>query len=239
MGAVNKKVAIVQSNYIPWKGYFDLINLVDEFVLYDDVQYTRRDWRNRNLIKTPGGLAWLTIPVEAKGHYHEAIRHVRIADPAWGRRHWATLEHTYGRAAHFDDYRRPFEPLYLATREPSLSLTNRAFIETICGLLGIATRISWSWEHPRAEGRTDRLIAICKSLQARVYVSGPAARAYLDEASFHAEGIEVQWMDYSGYPDYRQLHGPFEHGVTILDLLFNEGPAASRYLKTFAGAGRE
>jgi hypothetical protein len=230
---MTKKVAIVQSNYIPWKGYFDLINGVDEFVLYDDAQYTRRDWRNRNLIKTPSGLRWLTIPVDVKGKYHQRIRDTRIADVGWGKRHWSTLAHAYARAAHFGDYRDVLEPLYLGPPQPLLSLTNRAFIDTLCAVLGIRTRITWSWEHPSAEGRSERLLMICKSVGARAYVSGPAAKGYLDEALFRAEGIDVQWCDYSGYPEYRQLNGPFEHGVSILDLLFNEGPAAHRFLKTF------
>src|SRR5688572_18851386 len=95
---MTRKVAIVQSSYIPWKGYFDLINMVDEFVLYDDVQYTRRDWRNRNRIKTAAGLKWLTIPVEVKGKYHQLIRDTRIAEPRWGERHWAMLAQNYSGA---------------------------------------------------------------------------------------------------------------------------------------------
>src|SRR5438046_4323553 len=98
-----RKAAIVQSNYIPWKGYFDLIRRVDEFILYDDVQYTRRDWRNRNLIKTPQGLRWLTIPVEVKGKYYQSIRDTKIADPVWAASHWQTIVHNYGRAPHVRD----------------------------------------------------------------------------------------------------------------------------------------
>ena len=99
-----KTVAIVQSCYIPWKGYFDLINLVDEFILYDDRQYTRRDWRNRNRIKTPQGSQWLTIPVEVKGRYDQRIDETRISDPDWAEQHWKTLTHNYASAPHFDDY---------------------------------------------------------------------------------------------------------------------------------------
>src|ERR1041384_7029573 len=101
---MQKMVAIVQSNYIPWKGYFDMIRGVDEFVLYDDVQYTRRDWRNRNRIKTAQGTQWLTIPVEVKGKYLQAIKETKISDPSWGRTHWRTLCHSYNRAPHFRDF---------------------------------------------------------------------------------------------------------------------------------------
>ncbi len=231
---MHKRAAIVQSNYIPWKGYFDLINLVDEFILFDDVQYTRRDWRNRNQIKTPTGLQWLTVPVEVKGKYDQLIRDTQIADSGWGKRHWATIAQNYSRAEHFGDYKETFESLYFS-RHQSLSLCNRAFIEAVCGILDIGTRLTWSWEHPPANGRNERLISICKSVGAGIYISGPAAKDYLDETLFQAEGIQVQWMDYGGYPIYRQLYGSFEHGVTILDLILNEGPNARRYMKSFSG----
>jgi hypothetical protein len=228
-----RSAAIVQSNYIPWKGYFDLINLVDEFILYDDVQYTRRDWRNRNLIKTPNGLEWLTIPVEVKGKYYQKIRETRVGDAAWATKHWKSLVHNYGKAPYFRTYAEKFEALYLECREEMLSRVNRRFIEAICGLLGIEARLSWSMDYPLEEGQSERLAGLCKAVGADHYLSGPSARAYMDEAAFEREGISVSYMDYSGYPEYRQLHGPFEHGVTVLDLLFNEGPGAHRFMKSF------
>lgn len=231
---MGRRVAIVQSNYIPWKGYFDLINSVDEFILFDDVQYTRRDWRNRNLIKTPRGTQWLTIPVEVKGKYHQKIRETQIADPRWGRHHWEAIVHNYSRAAYFPALREPVEALYLAELPSSLSQSNRVFIDAICRMLGIQTRISWSWEYSFPEERNERLIALCKGAGGTTYLSGPAARSYLDEALFRAEGIDVEWMDYTTYPKYRQLHGPFEHSVTVLDLIFNEGPEARSFMKSFA-----
>ena len=98
-----KKVAIVQSNYVPWKGYFDLIGMVDEFVLLDEVQFTRRDWRNRNKIKTPQGLTWLTIPVVSKGKYEQKISETRISDPGWCEKHWRTLQQNYRKAAGYEE----------------------------------------------------------------------------------------------------------------------------------------
>lgn len=226
-----KRVAIVQSNYIPWKGYFDLIRLCDEFILYDDVQYTRRDWRNRNRIKSPTGLQWLTIPVEVTGKYHQRIRDTRISDPDWGRKHWTTLTHNYAKAPFFGYYRDVFEPLYLSTREPFLSEVNRLFIAAIARILGVQTLLCWSSDYPLVEGRSERLVQLCVESGATVYLSGPAAKGYLDEALFTEAGIGVEWMDYSGYPEYPQLFGGFQHGVTILDLLFNTGPNAARYMK--------
>src|SRR5689334_11819479 len=151
-GLPMKKVAVVQSNYIPWKGYFDLINSVDEFILFDDVQYTRRDWRNRNLIKTPRGLEWLTIPVAVQGRYHQKICDTQVSGAGWGSEHWASLQHNYAKAPHFERYRGVFEPLY-QRRDSSLSAVNHSFIRAICGILGIATRISWSMDYrPLKEG---------------------------------------------------------------------------------------
>lgn len=225
-----KTIAIVQSNYVPWKGYFDLIRSVDEFVLYDDMQFTRRDWRNRNRIKTPSGLQWLTIPVQVKGRYHQTIRETRISDPDWPAGHWRSLALAYGRAPFFADTAAWLEPLYRGAVQQGLSAINRHFLAAICARLGIATPLVDCTAY-RLEGeRSARLASICAQAGASTYVSGPAARDYLDEGAFAAHGIAVRWFDYSGYPEYPQLWGAFEHGVSILDLLFNTGPAAPDYL---------
>lgn len=225
-----KTIAIVQSSYIPWKGYFDLIRSVDEFVLFDDVQYTRRDWRNRNKIKTAQGIKWLTIPVEVKGRYHQRIRDAVVSDPTWAQTHWQSLQHSYGRADFFSDFKATFESLYLGMTERHLSQINRRFIEAVCNVLQIRTPLRWSSEYDLVDGATQRLVAICKQAGATEYLSGPSARNYLDEQLFHDAGIRVRYMDYSGYPEYRQLHPPFEHAVSVLDLIFNEGPNAATFL---------
>lgn len=235
---MDKRIAISQSNYIPWKGYFDMLNLVDEFVLYDDVQYTRRDWRNRNRIKTAQGPQWLTIPVQVKGKYFQKICDTVVSEPDWGRTHWRSLEHAYARSPHFADYAPVFRSLYDQSPGDNLSAINRAWIERINGLLGITTRLSWSSDYRLEEDRNRRLISICKQAGASDYYSGPAARCYLDESAFAAEGIRVHWMDYGGYPEYPQLHPPFDHSVSVLDLLFSVGPDAPRYLKSFPCACR-
>ena len=225
-----KTVAIVQSNYIPWKGYFDLMRSVDELVLYDDVQYTRRDWRNRNRLKSPDGPRWLTIPVQVKGRYLQRIDETLTSEPDWSSRHWSTLVAWYGRAPFFQHYRPLLEPLYLDTRERHLSKINRQFLETLARLLGIQTPLTLSSDYEAAGRKTERLLDICRAAGARRYVSGPAARAYLQEERFRAAGIEVAWIDYEGYPEYPQLYPPFEHRVSVLDLLFNVGEAAPRYM---------
>ncbi len=232
-----KTVAIIQSNYIPWKGYFDIINMSDEFILFDEAQYTRRDWRNRNKIKTPNGVMWLTIPVKVKGLYHQLIRETEVMDKRWGREHWKTLCHVYGRAPYFDQYRAFFEELYLTVSEEEtfLSQINYRFLKAICGLLGICTPLTWSHDYELLDGKTERVLGLCLQVGATVYLSGPSARAYLDEAQFTAVNMRVEYMDYSGYPEYHQLYPPFEHAVSILDLIFNEGPDAPRFMKSFGG----
>ncbi len=227
----DKTVAVVQSNYIPWKGYFDLIRASDTFVLYDDVQYTRRDWRNRNRIKTATGVQWLTIPVEVKGRYTQKIREVRISDDRWRDDHWKAIRLAYGRAPHFKEFAGPVEHLYSTAESPWLSEINRHFIAGLCDLLGISRELRSSSEFSLSDGKTERLLNLCRSLDATRYLSGPAAKDYLDVELFANAGIAVDWMQYDGYPTYPQLHGTFEHGVTILDLLFNTGRDAMSYLR--------
>jgi hypothetical protein len=233
MGITGKRVAVSQSNYIPWKGYFDLINIVDEFILYDDMQYTKRDWRNRNKIKTATGVKWLTIPVNVKGKYRQRICDTTISDPLWARKHWDSLRHSYSHAACFVEYKGFFEDLYLGTEEPLLSKVNSRFLTAVCGLLGITTRISWSMDFNLVEGKTERLVDLCLQSGATEYISGPAAKSYIDEAQFAQVGIGLSYMDYADYPEHEQLYPPFEHGVSILDLLFNVGSKATSYMKSF------
>ena len=228
-----KKVVITQSNYIAWKGYFDSINMADELVLYDDMQYTRRDWRNRNKVKTKDGVKWLTIPVEVKGKYFQKINETKISDPKWGLDHWNVILHNYGKAPYFNEYKGIFENLYLNTTEEYLSKINFNFIKAICEILGIKTNIRWSSEFKLLEDRNERLIDICKKLDASDYFSGPAAKFYMDEPLFEKNGIRVHYVDYSGYPEYKQLHGDFDHAVSILDLIFCEGPNATTFMKSF------
>jgi hypothetical protein len=230
---MGKRLAIVQSNYIPWKGYFDLINLVDEFILFDDMQYTRRDWRNRNRIKTPNGTRWLTIPVRVKGRYRQSIRETVVSDPDWALRHWQTIVHSYSRARYFETYRRQFEELYLQSTEKHLSQINYRFLTAICQMLGIDTTLSWSMDYDIVEGKTERLVNLCEQTGASEYVSGPTAQGYIDEDLFADAGIAVSYIDYAGYPEYEQLFSPFEHQVSIIDLIFNTGPDATKYLKSF------
>lgn len=228
-----RKVLITQSNYVPWKGYFDSINFVDVVVLYDDMQYTRRDWRNRNIIKTANGTQWITIPVEVKGKYFQKINETKIADPRWADAHWQTLRHAYGKAPCFSTVKDFVEPLYRNCKEEYLSQVNYRFLKACCDFLGITTEFRWSSEFELKGDRSEKLLNICQELGADVYYSGPAAKEYMDVALFERNNIKVEWLDYSGYPEYPQLFGHFVHGVSILDLLFNTGDNARAYMKSF------
>ena len=226
-----KKVAILQSNYIPWKGYFDIIGSVDEFVLYDDMQYTKNDWRNRNKIKTQNGLQWLTIPLKQES-LAQKINETVITQPNWHIQHWKTLAQNYAKAPHFKTYKEQFESLYMNATQTHISEINRYFIDAINPILGIKTVIRDSREFVLADGKSERLLALCQELGASTYLSGPAASDYLDASIFKEAGIQVEWMDYGGYNEYHQLFPPFEHGVSVLDLIFNEGENAQNFMKS-------
>lgn len=227
-----KKIAILQSNYIPWKGYFDLINMVDEFVFYDEVQYTKNDWRNRNKIKTSQGIQWLTIPVRQET-LGQKIKDTKISDKKWNIKHWRTISQNYSKSKYFKEYKDIFEELYLNCNEEYLSQINYKFISTINGILGIKTKLRYSSEFELIDGQTEKLLNICKECEANSYLSGPAAKDYFDEELAEKENIQVEWMNYSGYQEYNQLFPPFEHGVSILDLIFNEGSNATKFMKSF------
>jgi hypothetical protein len=228
---LTRKAIITQSNYIPWKGYFDGIKNVDVFVVYDDMQYTRRDWRNRNLIKTVQGLKWLTIPVDVKGKYFQKINETRIAEKGWNNSHWDTIKQNYKSAKHYKEMSEWLEPLFRNCNYEFLTEVNMHFINGINNFLGVKTEIKYSSEFELAEEKNQRLVNICKDLEATDYFSGPAAKAYMDIDKFTHEKINVHYFDYSGYPEYNQLYKEFEHGVSIIDLILNEGYNSINFLK--------
>ena len=218
------KVAINQSNYISWKGYFDMIKSVDLFILYDDVQYTRRDWRNRNKIKTAHGLKWLTIPVNVKGKYFQKINETTISDKKWNLNHLKTIKGCYSKSQYFKDIIPLVEHLYVTANHERISEINFHFITGICDYLGINTKIVFSSEYDLSEQRkNERLIDICKQAGAKEYISGPLAKDYIVKDKFDEAGIRLTWMNYDDYLEYPQLHGDFVHKVSILDVLFNCG----------------
>ena len=227
---MNKKGIITQSNYIPWKGYFDSIKNVDVFVVYDDMQYTKRDWRNRNLIKTESGLKWLTIPVEVKGKYFQKINETKIAEKDWPINHWNIIKQSYKSAKYFKETSDWLEPIYKNCNFNYLTDVNMYFINSINEFLGIKTEILYSSNFELAEEKTQRLVDLCKELKITEYYSGPAAEAYMEIEKFTSENINVNYWNYQNYPKYTQLPGDFEHGVSIIDLIMNEGTNSNYYL---------
>jgi hypothetical protein len=229
-----KCIAILQSNYIPWKGYFDIINSVDEFVIFDDAQYTRRDWRNRNMIKTRNGLLWLTIPIKSKGRYEQKISETEIMEGNWAGKHFDSIRYNYGSALCFAEYEEIIQRAYQKANEIQyLSEVNKLFINLINSILGIKTKLSYSSEYECQGSNNEKIIGICKQVGAGEYLTGPAAMDYLQPDRFTKEGIEIKWIDYSGYPEYQQLFPPFEHKVSIIDLIFNKGEDAKFFMKSF------
>jgi len=224
-----KKVAIIQSNYLPWKGYFDIIRKVDVFVFLDDVQYTTRDWRNRNKIKTPeGGTKWISVPV--LGGRDQLIREARIDNSRnWPLKHLRALSHSYSKTPHFDRYFPHLEEILEGSYE-YLSELNRTLVRRVSNWLGILTEFVASESLNVPGTKEDKLIGILRRIGGTCYLSGPAARRYLAPDKFREAGIDLQYMDYSHYPDYPQISDPFEHGVTVLDLLFMKGEDAPDWI---------
>ena len=226
------KVAVIQSNYIPWKGYFDIINAVDLFIFYDDVQYTHRNWRNRNLIKTPAGLQWLSIPCGT--NTKRCIYEVTISNGPWQKKHWHAIELNYSRARYFKEYRPFFENIYLKNTWQNLSEFNQYLIKKISKeILNIDTVFKDSKDFRPVGKKEARILDLLKKCKATEYICGPLAKNYINEENFQSAGIKLEWMDYNGYPQYNQLFPPFSHNVSIIDLIFNEGPHATAYMKSF------
>lgn len=226
-----KKVAMLQSNYIPWKGVFDLIHRVDVFVFYDDVQYTKKDWRSRNKIPTKNGEIWLTVPVKTKGKFDQLICDTEIdTSTDWQAKHKKTLTLNYSKAPYFTDYSDLLDDFYTDHRWTNLSEMNRYMTETIARRLGITTEFVNGPEldcHGSKDG--EKVINICRKLDCDWFLNGPASKAFMDQAKFDAAGIELHYMDYA-YPKYHQRIYPFDHYVSVLDLLFNEGSNAPYYI---------
>ncbi|MDE0838079.1 MAG: WbqC family protein [Kiritimatiellae bacterium] len=221
-------ISISQSNYIPWKGYFDLIARSDVFVVYDDVQYTKNDWRNRNTIKTSTGTEWLTIPVR-QSSLGQTVCETRVASMIWKKKHPKTLQANYAGAKSFHSVKEQVFSWY-DIESDLLSEINLHFIKNICTYLGINTTLVDSRTLDLQGDRNERLVDACQKLGADTYLSGPSAQAYLDTDLFRQSDISVEWMDYAGYPPYEQRYPPFVHNVSVIDLIFAEGKNASNFL---------
>lgn len=224
-----KKVAIIQSNYIPWKGYFDIINDVDLFIFYDDVQYTKNDWRNRNKLKTTNGSEWISIPVSASSD--TLIYEVGFQNLQWTTKHFKTLTALYSKAPYFKRYKDFLEYVYMERKWSGLSEVNQFLIKTIsCDFLGIKAQFADSRSYEIEGKKMERLMSLLKYSGASTYISGPAAKDYIDKERFKDEDIDLIYKDYTKYIEYEQFHPPFDHNVSILDLLFHTGPDSPYFI---------
>jgi hypothetical protein len=222
------KIAILQSNYIPWKGVFDMINMADIFVFFDDVDFTKRDWRSRNKIKTANGDLWLTVPVK-KPSKGTKIYDIEIYNDGWQEKHFKTIKMAYKKSRYFNDYLPLLEDIYLNRTWKNLSQLNQFVTKLISELLGIKTQFINSKELETKGTKDDKLIEICKHLNAKSYISGPAAKDYIDIDKFKNENIDLEYIIYD-YPNYSQQHGTFNHFVSVLDVLFNCGKESNKYI---------
>lgn len=223
-------VAIDQPNYIPWKGYFDLIHDCDLFCFYNDVQYTTRDWRNRNKILTPNGEKWLSVPVG--NDTHRLICEVEMTDTAWQKNHFDTLRFAYSKAPFFKKYADFLEDVYLKKEWKYLyELDQYMTVHIAREFLGIQTRFVDSRDYVTHGVKHERLLSLIDSIgDVSVYVSGPAAKNYIVEQDYKDKGVALCWKNYDGYPEYPQKGDGCNHYVSILDLLFHVGDEAPWYI---------
>jgi hypothetical protein len=222
------KIGTIQSNFLPWRGYFDFIREVDLFIIHDDVQYTKGDWRNRNKIKTPRGAEWITVPV----HYRQSSQLIEDTEidnsRPWERNMLNRIQVSYQKAPYFEPY---FSELSDLLFEPARTISELNFrlIQWVCAHLEIKTPLTFSRDYHPQGAKTERLIGLLKQVDATTYLSGPSAKAYIEPELFEQAGIRLEYKVYD-YPEYKQLYPPFEPAVSVIDLLFMVGNEAKAYL---------
>ena len=227
------KIAISQSNYIPWKGYFDLIQSVDEFIFFDEVQFTRRDWRNRNLIRSSDRKKWLTIPIDNKGNYKEIISNIKVHNDNWKKVHLEILKQSYSKSDHFNEVYSFFNDCFSNLNTNKLSEINKTIIIKICNLLNFNTLFIDSKNISKSKKNTtasERLLEICIMRKANIYVTGLAAKNYLDEKIFNKNNIKVYWFDYGHTKAYKQPYQNFYENLSVVDCLMNCGKDKNKFL---------
>ena len=223
------KLAIIQPSYIPWKGYFEIIKDSDIFVFLDNVQYTVRDWRNKNFIKGPNGLIPLIVPV--KGGRDQLIRDARIDNFwHWQYKHRESLIHSYSHAPYFKKYFFLVEEIYVNNKWEHLSELDTFIIKELAQILDLNTEFHYASDIGIDDRKTQLIMSMCDHFNSEIYISGPRAQAYVEKDLLDKTGIEIIYKDYANYRKYPQLFGPFVHGVSILDTLFNCGEDTLRYI---------
>lgn len=223
------RAVILQPMYLPWMGYFGMIETADVFVFYDDVQFVRRSWQRRNKIKVPNGdFTWLTVPVEKD--FEQQINEVQLKESDWQDTHWQSIHHSYANSPYFETYADELEDIY-DQEWTKLRELNTNIIETLCECFGITdTEFRFSSEIDLTGAKTDRLINILTEIDADEYVSGPGAREYMEPEKFDSAGIDLFWHEFD-HPEYEQIHGEFVSHLSAIDLLFHCGPDAGELIR--------
>ena len=226
------RLAVLQSNYIPWKGYFDLMAAADLFIVYDSVQYTKNDWRNRNILVSKSGPVWLTIPINTAGRADQPINAATIGDPRWARKHWQTASQLLARRPSFHLFEQDWAQWFTEVAEMThLHDINVYLLRKIADQLHISTPITDDSDYALTQDSpTGKLVQLCELVGASGYLTGPAGLNYLELDQFRSKGIGVDVIDYGHYPTYPQVSEEFRHGVSVLDLLANTGPEAPDHL---------
>ena len=224
-----KTIAISQSNYLPWAGYFKLIDSVDEFIFFDEVQYTRRDWRNRNKIILDKKIKWLSLSVENKGNFKEQINKIKVSDKNWKEKHMQILTYAYKKYPYFDKVIKFLDEI-LDKEEIFLSKINQKTIINIAKFLGIKTKFYNSVDltlfNQTKSDASSRLVEICKIRKANKYISGPAAKNYLNLSKFELEDIKINWFDYNTKKEM------IDENLSIIHMLMKHGKNKKEILKT-------
>ena len=230
VSASRRTAVILQPSYLPWLGYFAQLERSDVFVIYDDVQFDKESWRNRNRIKTAHGPQWLTVPVLTKGKNFPTNRDIAINNAVdWRRKHLASIQQSYSKAPFIADYFPLFQRLYAREWKFLIDL-NLASFEALTNALGLRREIRLSSELSVGGASVPRLIDLCRAVDADCFYEGAAGRNYIDGSLFDAAGIRLEYQDYE-HPLYPQLHGEFIPYLSIIDLLFNCGPKSLHVLK--------
>ena len=213
------KVVVLQSNYLPWKGYFDLIKKADLFVFYDEVKFTKNDWRNRNQILGERGLKWLTIPIDHKA-YHQKISEV-LLPLEWQESHAELLHTTYSKAPYYHQLENLINDYLKQQKWEYLKDLNHYLIEHIARLIGIQTTFVDSKQFKLKDGKVERLLDLLIQLGAKEYISGPQGWNYLNNAASHFTdaGIQLTFYEYPEYPEYSQFSNSFHTNVSIVDMI--------------------
>tara|TARA_B100000609_G_scaffold190194_1_gene177856 strand:+ start:254 stop:931 length:678 start_codon:yes stop_codon:yes gene_type:complete len=220
-------VVISQSNYLPWKGYFQLISMADVFVFYDTVDFTKRDWRSRNKILGPNGFQWMTIPVGS--NRGKSIQEVVLPEGEWRENHLETIRRNYAKAPYITDVMRIVSPVYEDATITTLSSFNQSLIHHICAYLGIQTEFRNASEFEHNGDRVEKLISICLQLDATTYLSAPAAKDYISD-EFEGTEVSLKWMEYGPYEPYDQNIEPFSDYVSIIDTIAALGPKTREHI---------